>query len=390
MPTHVHFEYAPPRSWEHFEELCADLFQAMWSDPALVRHGRSGQRQQGIDIVARRGAEYPVGLQCKRRSRWPVKRLTTTELIREINEAKKFKPALKSFYLLTTAEDDTHLQERVRTINVEHNKSGMFEVVLLGWSELVRRVTLHREVADKHFGAIGGTPAAPLLATWFTSKGKLELKGDDLEVSVQELALDLQDWPRGRIVVRQRESDRLLEEIQAFGSNSLSIERRRRRIELRKKLQFNIDKEQAIVRGITFMLTDPTVSPILVKVWEDETTTTIKAFIERLLKSEPSTTYQSDHELHIWPPGDKRLETRLKIIYPAQLYADISKLKLNYIKKWGKNLMGSVGELPSSVRAGYVIPALVRQVASRLDDGDSLETLKSTKWLDFFSWQVEV
>ncbi len=66
MTELVHFEYPPPRSWEQFEELCADLFEAMWSDPALVRHGRAGQAQNGVDIVAARGGIYPVGLQCKK------------------------------------------------------------------------------------------------------------------------------------------------------------------------------------------------------------------------------------------------------------------------------------------------------------------------------------
>ena len=88
MPNHMHFDYAPPRSWEHFEELCADLFQAMWSDPALVRHGRAGQRQNGVDIVAREGANYPVGLQCKQRKTWPVKSLKISEIDEEISNAK--------------------------------------------------------------------------------------------------------------------------------------------------------------------------------------------------------------------------------------------------------------------------------------------------------------
>jgi hypothetical protein len=69
MTLHVHSEYAPPKTWEQFEELCADTFQAAWKDPTLVRHGRAGQRQHGVDIIARHGGKYPVGLQCKRRSR---------------------------------------------------------------------------------------------------------------------------------------------------------------------------------------------------------------------------------------------------------------------------------------------------------------------------------
>jgi hypothetical protein len=214
LSRHAHADYAPPRSWEQFEELCADIFQSAWRDPALVRHGRAGQRQNGVDIVARNGAIYPIGLQCKKRSKWPVSKLTTKQLDAEVAEALKFKPALQAFYILTTAPDDTTLLNHVRTINEQHQKKKLFEVVLLGWSEIVRRATLDPQVADKHFGPSGGgAPRSPLLATWMISKGKLEKTGAELELSVKELTQDLHDWPTGHIVVRQRESDALLEKL---------------------------------------------------------------------------------------------------------------------------------------------------------------------------------
>lgn len=36
---HIHLDHPPPRSWDQFEELCADVFQSSWGDPNLVRHG---------------------------------------------------------------------------------------------------------------------------------------------------------------------------------------------------------------------------------------------------------------------------------------------------------------------------------------------------------------
>lgn len=108
----VHFEYAPPRSWEQFEELCADLFEAMWSDPNIVRHGRAGQVQDGVDIIAGRGGIYPVGLQCKKKSKWPEKKTNLSEIMSEIEKAEKFTPQLKEFYILTTASSDAKLQKK--------------------------------------------------------------------------------------------------------------------------------------------------------------------------------------------------------------------------------------------------------------------------------------
>src|SRR6266404_5856425 len=103
VTQHVHFDQAPPRSWDQFEELCADTFQEEWQDSTLVRHGRAGQPQHGVDIVGRDGAIWPVGIQCKRKSVWPVSEVTTDELDEEVKKAKKFKPALKVFYLISTA-----------------------------------------------------------------------------------------------------------------------------------------------------------------------------------------------------------------------------------------------------------------------------------------------
>src|SRR5690348_12137681 len=79
MTQHVHFEQAPPRSWDQFEELCADTFQEEWQDSTLVRHGRTGQTQHG---VGRDGANWPVGIQCKRKSLRPVSEVTTRDLER--------------------------------------------------------------------------------------------------------------------------------------------------------------------------------------------------------------------------------------------------------------------------------------------------------------------
>lgn len=62
MGMHVNADYAPPKSWEQFEELCADTYAADWSDPALQRYGRAGEvNHDGIrfsQTVAR--AEHPA------------------------------------------------------------------------------------------------------------------------------------------------------------------------------------------------------------------------------------------------------------------------------------------------------------------------------------------
>src|SRR5712692_11592663 len=119
MGDHVHLEHSPPKTWEQFEELCADLFAEDLRLENLVRHGRAGQAQCGVDIFARATNGW-IGIQCKRKSRWPERRVTKKQVDAEIGEARKFKPALSSFYIVTTAPDDAPLQEHVRLINEEN------------------------------------------------------------------------------------------------------------------------------------------------------------------------------------------------------------------------------------------------------------------------------
>ena len=145
-------DYAPPRSCEQFEELCADIFQSAWSDPEFLRHGRSGQLQNGVDMLVRHGAIYPIGLQCKRRSVWPLRRLTAAEVDEAVALAINFAPPLKQFYILTVAPGDAVLLKHVRKFSQRHEAEGLFTVGLTGWDEIVRRATLDPAVTAKHLG----------------------------------------------------------------------------------------------------------------------------------------------------------------------------------------------------------------------------------------------
>ena len=142
-----------------------------------MRHGRAGQPQKSVDIVAARGSIFPVGLQCKKKARWPVKKLTFAEVKYETEEADKFSPLLKEFYILTTALGDERLEEQVRQFNESRKKDKKFLVTVLTWTEIVRRVARYDDVARKHF-PLGGREDSftPLLATWYTSTGKLEAR----------------------------------------------------------------------------------------------------------------------------------------------------------------------------------------------------------------------
>lgn len=390
MSLHVHADYAPPRSWEQFEELCADVFQSAWRDPALVRHGRAGQRQNGVDIVGRNGAIYPIGIQCKRRSKWPVSKLTIKEVDAEIKDALNFKPSLKVFYILTTAPDDVLLLDHVRRINEQHEKQKLFEVVLLGWGEIVRRATIDPQVANKHFGPSGGgAPHSPLLATWMMSNGKLEKTGTEFELSVTELIQDLHDWPNGHIVIRQRESDALLEQLRSFEGKKLSIKERKERIKLRDDFRVLTDAEKFAERGILLMLTDPDVSVWLLNIWEQDAPLAIEAFVNNHLRPWNRAPAASDLYLRMSPPGDPERRCSAPLSQEdVSLILDIQKERQ---ARFGNPLTDTVDELPPEVRARVAIPRLVRGILEFISEERlSWDQVRQMKALDFGWWTISI
>ena len=141
----------PPPSWDKFEEICADLFARIWTDDQLVRYGREGQRQNGVDIYGKHnGADG--GVQCKGKRDWPPTTLTTIEIDAEVEKAKVFTPRLTTYIFATTADNDVHVIDHVNAISTRHAQQGLFRVTVFGWRELTRRFYDYPELLEKHFG----------------------------------------------------------------------------------------------------------------------------------------------------------------------------------------------------------------------------------------------
>jgi tetratricopeptide (TPR) repeat protein len=152
MPTISSSQLPPPKSWDEFEEICADLFTLEWRDRNVVRHGRQGQRQHGVDIYGRLADGGHAGVQCKGKRRWPPTELTTGEIDAEVQKALNFRPTLNEYTIVSTALDDAALQEHARTVTERHRDAGLFSVHILGWGEITRRLATHTSLVEKHYG----------------------------------------------------------------------------------------------------------------------------------------------------------------------------------------------------------------------------------------------
>jgi hypothetical protein len=143
-----------PVSGQEFESLCLKLWGEIWKCPEIQKVGRSGQSQNGVDIVGTPAGEQGYwGIQCKGKSeynddQYQHPQFSEAEIDREIEEAKGFEPALRKLYFATTARRDSKTQAYIRKRNEALKKEGLFEVHLFSWEDIVDRIDENRATYD--------------------------------------------------------------------------------------------------------------------------------------------------------------------------------------------------------------------------------------------------
>jgi hypothetical protein len=149
-------QIARPKSWETFEDLCLELFKAIWDDPLAQKNGRRGQPQHGVDVFGSKNGLSTAyfGVQCKGKDQGLGARATLRELEGELIKADKFEPPLAHWVFATTAPADVALQEAARKFSVERTQKGLFPVTVLGWDDLEALLIEHRGVLERFYPEI--------------------------------------------------------------------------------------------------------------------------------------------------------------------------------------------------------------------------------------------
>lgn len=138
-----------PVNWQDFEELCKKLWGETWNCPEIVRYGRNGQDQYGVDIYGiPAGKTGYYGIQCKGKDEYTHQQFTEKEIDEEIEKAKRFTPPLENYYLATTAVKDAKIEVYIRKKNVELRKAGLFSVALFSWEDIVDLIDENKRTYD--------------------------------------------------------------------------------------------------------------------------------------------------------------------------------------------------------------------------------------------------
>lgn len=146
-----------PADEQAFERACVPLWIGLLNDPTVTRNGRRGQRQKGVDLIGMRNGSpaHYVGIQCKLKS--DGKGLDEDEVRGEVEKALTFKPALREYYIVTTAPDDVAMQELARIITLKlHEKGTNLLVFVWGWNTLEEKIfqdSKARNAFDPDYGA---------------------------------------------------------------------------------------------------------------------------------------------------------------------------------------------------------------------------------------------
>ena len=147
MPTIATSRLPAPTGWDEFEDICKSAFSLRWANTALARHGRQGQKQNGVDIYGMNAVHKMLGVQCKN----TVAGITEQLIESECTNAESFHPPLSELHIATTADRDANIQMFARTLSEERLKKGLFPVHLSFWPDIVSDLGRDESVARQHY-----------------------------------------------------------------------------------------------------------------------------------------------------------------------------------------------------------------------------------------------
>ncbi|SFJ32621.1 HTH domain-containing protein [Bradyrhizobium sp. cf659] len=185
-PTHIPI----PKNHADFERKAVVLFREILKDPSVKRLGRDGQEQFGVDLIGYRDEKVSkiVGIQCKKKA--PTSTLTADEVRAEVKKALKYSPQLKEYIIITTAKNDTALDQLAQKLTLDQaKKKRNIRIEVWGWGtleELIDEYPSARQAFDP-----GWSPSLQSFQTQLNKVTQAQ-KGQPTAAQVQGIADQIQ------------------------------------------------------------------------------------------------------------------------------------------------------------------------------------------------------
>lgn len=123
----------PPRTAEDFEDFCHSVYMEVFDDPTATKNGRSGQKQNGVDIFALRSNGKRYGVQCKRKT---FGSLTKAIIEGEVKLADAGEVRIEELIVATTAPNDVAMVTYAANLSDARSAEGKFRVSVAFWDTL--------------------------------------------------------------------------------------------------------------------------------------------------------------------------------------------------------------------------------------------------------------
>ncbi|MDC9594693.1 hypothetical protein [Xenorhabdus sp. IM139775] len=144
MTTPNTVNYPPPADWQHFERLSVAIMSAIFQK-RFRQYGRSGQRQDGVDLYCKHNGTF-IAVQCKGRNQRYGSLLSPEDITNAVKSTEKFPHKIDEFYILTTGPDDKNLEQRAFELSCSHSETDSFTVHVLGWQTLENIIREHDSI----------------------------------------------------------------------------------------------------------------------------------------------------------------------------------------------------------------------------------------------------
>ncbi len=114
---------------DEFEDFCVRFYRHLLKRAGLVRYGKRGQKQYGIDVVDQYSQEPIHAIQSKCHER--TKDIKPEDIVKEVEKAEKYPNKLDHYIIATTAKKSMHAQNAVVKLNQRPTKKFVTEIHFL-------------------------------------------------------------------------------------------------------------------------------------------------------------------------------------------------------------------------------------------------------------------
>ena len=159
--------------------MCAALYELLWSDPGLMRVGRSGQEQSGVDILGHNGT-HRIGIQCKHYVRT---KFTFNTVAIDVKKADEANVEIQHLLFATTAPSNAKVVKAVADLSDQRRSAGKFTVSVAFWGDLCERIRRFPEVGRQYIPDFPGNTLLSIAdssAQTLTVANRLEQRHEDL------------------------------------------------------------------------------------------------------------------------------------------------------------------------------------------------------------------